>query len=161
NTMTGAISGTPTAPGSFSVKVTDSTGAVATTTCPFLINPSVSLTCPPAGNLTGEVGVFFNSPAMTVTGGTAPLTFSVIGTLPAVPTINTSTGAISGTPSAAGTFSVKVTDSLGAVATTTCPFVINPPISLTCPPSGSSTGTVGVPFSSPAMTVTGGTAPFT
>ncbi len=58
----------------------------------------------------------FNSPAMNVTGGVGPYTFSVVGTLPAGLTLNTSTGAITGTPTAAGTFSIQVTDANGVVA---------------------------------------------
>ena len=61
---------------------------------------------------------------MTVTGGTSPYTFSVTGTLPAGLTLNASTGAITGTPTAAGTFTIKVTDANGVVAATTCPFTI-------------------------------------
>lgn len=46
-------------------------------------------------------------------GGAAPLVYALVGTWPAGISINTSTGAVTGTPSAAGTFaslSVKVTD---------------------------------------------------
>ena len=39
------------------------------------------LTCPAVSS--GEVGVALNSPAMTVSGGTAPYIFSVVGALPA------------------------------------------------------------------------------
>ena len=160
NSSTGAISGTPTAAGTFTIKVTDANGAVATGTCPYTINSPPSLTCLTTGT-TGEVGVPFSSPALTVSGGTAPYTFSVAtGTLPAGLTLNPSTGTISGTPSAAGTFTIKVTDANGAVATGTCPYTINSPPSLTCLTTGT-TGEVGVPFSSPALTVTGGTAPYT
>ncbi len=55
-----------------------------------------------------------NNPAMTVGGGTAPYTFSLAsGTLPAGLTLNTSTGAITGTPSATGTFTIQVKDASG------------------------------------------------
>lgn len=46
-------------------------------------------------------------------GGTAPLVYALVGTWPAGISINTGTGAVTGTPTAAGTFanlSVKVTD---------------------------------------------------
>ena len=74
----------------------------------------------PGGQL-GEVGVALNSPAMTVNGGTAPYTFSVIGTLPAGLTLNTTTGAITGTPTASGTFTIQVKDAKGAVAAAPAP----------------------------------------
>ena len=156
NASTGAITGTPTAAGSFTIKATDSLGDVATTTCPITINPAVSLAC--AATNTGEVGVAFNSGPMTVTGGVGPYTFSVVGTLPAGLSLNASTGAITGTPTAAGSFTLKVTDSLGNVATTTCLISINSGINLSC--STTNTGEVGVAFNSGPMSVTGGTAPY-
>jgi hypothetical protein len=159
NTSTGAVSGTPTASGTFSIGVKDSSGAVATGSCPFTINPAISLTCSATGN-TGEVGVAFSSPAMTVSGGTGSYTFFVSsGTLPTGLTLNTSTGAVSGTPTASGTFSIGVKDSSGAVATGSCPFTINPAISLTC--STATSGNAGIAFSSPALTVSGGTGSYT
>jgi hypothetical protein len=61
----------------------------------------------------------------------APYTFSIAsGTLPAGLTLNTSTGAVTGTPTAPGTFSIGVTDADGAVATTTCPITIGVPACL-------------------------------
>lgn len=83
-----------------------------------------SLTCSAVSS--GVVGVPFNSPAPTVTGGTPAFTFSITsGALPNGLTLNTTTGAVTGTPTAAGTFSIGVRDSTGLVATTTCPFVIS------------------------------------
>lgn len=61
---------------------------------------------------------------VVVTGGTGPYTFAVTsGSLPTGLSLNASTGEITGTPSAAGPFSFKitVTDSTGATAVTgTC-----------------------------------------
>src|SRR5262249_48625575 len=115
----------------------------------------------PSGVSPGEVGVPFSSPAPSVTGGVSPFTFSVAtGTLPAGLSLNASTGAITGTPTAAGAFTIQVKDTNGAVAATTCSVTINPPPTLACPTTGTS-GTVGLPFSSPAPSVNGGTSPFT
>jgi len=74
---------------------------------------------------TGTVGVPFNSGPETVTGGTPPYTFSVGGTLPVGLTLNPSNGAVSGTPTATGTFTINVTDSKGVVGTG-CKITINP-----------------------------------
>ena len=155
NTSNGAITGTATASGTFTVKVTDASGATSTS-CNITINPPLSVTC---GTTTvGEVGIAFNSGPMTVTGGTAPYTYSIVGTLPAGLSLNTSNGAITGTATASGTFTVKVTDASGATSTS-CNITINPPLSVTC---GTTTvGEVGVAFNSGPMTVTGGTAPYT
>jgi hypothetical protein len=157
NTSTGAISGTPTAPGTFTLQVKDANGVTAATTCPFTISSAVVLTCPAVSS--GEVGVALNSPAPAVSGGTAPYTFSVAGTLPNGLTLNTSTGAISGTPTASGTFTLQVKDSNGLASATTCPFTIAAAVALTCP--AVSSGEVGVALNSPAPAVSGGLAPYT
>jgi hypothetical protein len=157
NTSTGAITGTPTASGGFTLQVKDANGVGATATCPFTIVPPPTLTCPAV--VSGEVGVALNSPAPTVSGGTAPYTFSVTGTLPNGLTLNTGTGAITGTPTVAGGFTLQVKDANGVTATATCPFTIVPPPTLTCPVINS--GAIGVPLNSPAPAVTGGTAPYT
>ncbi len=157
NTTTGAITGTPTASGTFNIQVKDANGVVAVTTCPFTIATAPTLTCPAVSS--GEVGVALNSPAMTVNGGTAPYTFSVSGTLPGGLTLNTASGAITGTPTASGIFNIQVKDAKGVAAVTTCPFTINGGPVLTCPAVNS--GEVGVALNSPVMTVSGGTAPYT
>ena len=64
-----------------------------------------------------QVGVAYSS-ALTATGGVAPYTFSISsGSLPPGLTLNASTGAITGTPTTAGTYSytAKVTDSTGTI----------------------------------------------
>lgn len=63
------------------------------------------------------MGVPFNSGPMNVKGGTAPYMYSIIGALPAGLTLNTSTGGVTGTPTAAETFTVQVTDALGSSST--------------------------------------------
>jgi hypothetical protein len=70
--------------------------------------PALTLTCPTNA---GQAGVVYSSTAVA-SGGLPPYTFSVAsGALPAGLTLNTTTGAITGTPTAAGSFTVKVTDS--------------------------------------------------
>jgi hypothetical protein len=97
--------------------------------CPAGAAP-LQLSC--MANNTGTVGTAFSS-SLTVTGGTSPYTFSVLsGNLPGGLTLNTSTGAITGTPTAAGTFNftAKVVDSGDGSAqtdTTSCGITVSSP----------------------------------
>ncbi len=157
NASTGVVSGTPTGIGSFNVALKDSKGVAATNSCPYTVIAAPTVTC--AAVTSGEVGAAFNAPSLTVIGGTAPYVFSIAsGSLPAGLTLNTATGAITGTPTAAGTFSLKVTDADGAVVTVSCPYTIVSAPVISC---SSVTGEVGQGITSAPPTVTGGTAPFT
>ncbi len=139
------------------VDAVQSTTASANVTVVYNYTPAPQLTCPTTS--TGEAGLPFNSPAITVTGGTPPFTFSVAtGTLPPGLTLNTSTGAITGTPTAGGSFTIKVTDANGLMSTT-CPFTISGGPVPMCP--ATSSGVVGTAFNSPAIVVTGGKPPYT
>src|SRR5664280_1225377 len=161
-TSTGAITGTPTAYGtsSFTARVVDSTGTTGGTTsssCSIVIAPPIALTCAAA---TGQMGVAYNS-SLAATGGTGGYVFTIAsGSLPAGLTLNASTGAITGTPTAYGTFTftAKVVDSTGTTAGTTtssCTMVIAPPpITLAC--AAATTGQMGVAYNS-SLVATGGT----
>jgi len=116
NPAGGTISGTPTVTGTFSfvVRVTDS--AAATGQQGFFI----TVTAPPLTFLTGSLPSAKESTGYTATisvkGGTAPYTYSVVtGTLPTGLTLSATTGLISGIPAkgTAGTssFIIGVTDS--------------------------------------------------
>jgi hypothetical protein len=158
NTGTGAVTGTPQASGSFSIRVTDSKSVVATTTCPITIGSGViTLACPSANSF--QAGVSVNSPAIGVSGAVSPLTFSVAsGAIPSGLNLNASTGALTGTPSTAGSFTLQVKDANGTVAATTCPFTVTSSvlaITSTSLPSAS----LGSAYSFQPQT-TGGKQPF-
>lgn len=66
---------------------------------------------------TATQGTAYAGFTVSATGGVSPYSYGFIGTWPAGITINSSTGAVSGTPTAAGTFnglSVYVTDDNGS-----------------------------------------------
>lgn len=122
---TGLVSGTPTSEGTVSgivLSVTDATSAVASL-APFSVTvaaASVVLAINGTPPTTATVGTPYNF-TPTATGGTAPYAFALIaGTLPAGLSFNTSTGAVTGTPTTSGSasgLSIRVTDNVGATAT--------------------------------------------
>ena len=165
NSSTGAITGTPTTAGTytFTSKVVDSLGSYDTAICTLIVLSPVNLDCGSCGAGKGFIGTPYSS-QLSVSGGTGPFTYSIIsGSLPPGLTLNSSTGAVTGTPTTAGTytFTSKVVDSKGNTDTATCTIVIvGSPINLDCASCGSSNAKVGSPYTS-ALGVTGGTAPYT
>ena len=111
---------------------------------------------------TTQVGQSY-SQANVASGGTTPYTYSVFaGLLPAGTTLNTSTGLVSGTPTAPGAFSyaIKVTDSGGPQQTAT--QVTNgtiAPATLTLVATASNTTQVGQAYSQ-SNVANGGTTPY-
>jgi hypothetical protein len=114
----GQLSGTPTAGGTFhfTVRATDSstgTGPFAGSQAYALAVAAPALALSPSLLRPAQVGLAF-SQAVSAGGGTGPYRYSVsAGSLPPGVALNTSTGALSGTPRAPGAyrFAVRVTDS--------------------------------------------------
>lgn len=163
NTTTGVISGTPTVAGtsSFTVRVADARGQSDTQPLSITINqtppppnpPTITTTTLPAGT----VGVPYSEPVQ-VTGGTGALTWTIsAGTLPAGLNLNSTTGAISGTPTAVGpsSFTVRVQDADGLADTQNLSITINLP----GPPNITTTslpgGTIGQAYNQ-TLQATGG-----
>ncbi len=126
--------------------------------------PIITLTPPPLpGGVTGTP----YSATVTATGSTAlPYTYAVSsGALPPVLSLDSGTGAITGTPTTAGTFifTITATDANGCSGSQLYSIVIAatppcPPITLS--PSALPAGTVGTPYSA-TVTATGGAEPYT
>ncbi|HUB66305.1 MAG TPA: putative Ig domain-containing protein [Candidatus Methylacidiphilales bacterium] len=126
---TGVISGTPTTAGTanFTVQVTDSDGLSSTAPFILTVNPPPTIT---TGSPlpSGGVGTAYNQ-TLAASGGTTPYTWSLSsGSLPVGLSLSTS-GAIGGTPTTAGTatFTVQVADANQATATQTFSLTIQPP----------------------------------
>lgn len=123
NASTGAITGTPTTPGTGSVtfRVTDDLAATAdTSSIPWEVNTKLTIADPSFPTMFWEEAITpFN---VVASNGDTPYVYSVFsGALPAGLSLNSSTGAVSGTPTAVGSGSVRfrATDDDGFTATTT------------------------------------------
>jgi hypothetical protein len=157
--VTGRVSGTPSSPGSFSftVQVKDNSSATATQALTIAIAPPLVITTPLA--LPGGTAGIAYSLALSNTGGTAPLAWSVTGGSLAPGVSLSPVGVIAGTPTgpAAATFSVQVQDAAGAIATANFTLAVAPPLVISTsllPP-----GEVTVPYSV-TLTASGGTPPY-
>jgi len=165
STSTGAITGTPTATSaatSYTVTVTDQNGATATASFTLTVNPKVTATQAIASkSLTVNTAATPFTP-VTGSGGTGTLSYSVSPVLPAGLSLNSSTGAITGTPttaSAATSYTVTVTDQNGATATASFTLTVNPAVTATQAIASKSltVNTAATPFT--PVTGSGGTAP--
>jgi hypothetical protein len=102
------------------------------------------------------------SQTVSTSGGTAPYSYSIsAGALPAGLTLST-TGVLSGTATAAGSFNFTVTakDSDSFTATQAYSLTIAAP-TITLTPATLPAGELGAPYSSQAITASGGVSPYT
>jgi hypothetical protein len=140
----GTIAGTPTANGSstFTIQVMDNAGVTASQQFTLTIGAGLAITTPPALP-PGTVGQAYGPFTLAQVGGTSPYTWAVsAGSMPAGLSLSLD-GIITGTPAAAGAFTVtlQVKDSTGATAAQTFTISIVQPPQL---------NVAGVPQTSPA-----------
>jgi hypothetical protein len=132
NTSTGALFGTTSQTGSFPITVTatDANGCSGSTPYTLTINcQTITVTNPGVSSV--QAGVAFDQ-AFTATGILGTATWSETGALPSGITLNTSTGHLSGTTTAIGSYPITVTatDTNGCsgtgatyTLTVTCPTI--------------------------------------
>ncbi len=161
NPATGVISGTPTASGSFgfTVTVTDAAGRQASAGYTLQVAPPVTFTT--ATTLPGTIANTAYSATVQASGGTAPYTYTGGSSLPAGLALNGTTGAITGTPTTAGSysFSLTATDASGATGTATFTLTVASQLAfanVTLPAATANNAIANYTFSP-----TGGTAPYT
>ena len=137
NPSTGGITGLPTAPGpgtTFTVTVTDANGATATATFQLSVNGEVTASTAIASKVLTQNQVATPFTPVTGGGGTTPLGYSISPGLPMGLSLSSTTGAISGTPSAtlaATTFTVTVRDANGATASNTFSLKVDAAVTAT------------------------------
>ena len=117
---TGLINGVPTTAGTFTftIQVKDETSATGTETFTIEIVPPEAPTITTEALSSGTVGDFYCCGNLFASGGVQPYTWSVVaGALPPGLELPKGENTISGTPTTAGTFTftVRVTDDLGAI----------------------------------------------
>ncbi|MDC7787478.1 putative Ig domain-containing protein [Rhodoplanes sp. TEM] len=162
---TGAVTGTPTVTSgatTYTVTITDANSAIASNTFSLTVNAAVTATQAVASKtLTANAAATPFTP-VTGGGGTAPLSYGVSPALPSGLIFDTSSGAISGTPSTAltaTTFTVTVTDANSATASNTFSLTVNGAVTAT-QAVASKTLTVNTATASfTPVTGAGGTAP--
>jgi len=160
NASTGLLSGTPTSAGSsnFTLQLTDSTKAAVSNAFILTIAPQLLITTQSLPD--GAVGKAYPASQISASGGTPPYTFSTTGSFPAGLVLNSSTGAITGTPTQGGrnAFTAQVKDSAGVTVTRN--LVINVTTIAFTTPSPLPAATVGTPYSQ-SISVTGAALPDT
>src|SRR5262249_46355700 len=142
------------------VTATDASGCTGSRGYTLVINcPTITLS--PATLPAGTTGTAYNQ-TFTASGGTAPYTFALTGTLPAGLSFSAATATLSGTPTPSGSFPIAATatDANGCTGNRSYTLVINCP-TITVNPAGSTLppGTAGLPYSQ-TFTANGGSGPY-
>jgi Putative Ig domain. len=159
NSSTGEIFGTPTAAGSstFTLQVSDKFNLTGSRSFTLQIAAVLSIsTASPLPAL--QVGTA-STLSLAAAGGTGPYTWSILsGSLPAGLTLNPNTGAITGTPTAAGpySFAAQVIDANRLTASKSFTGSVTAQLSITT--ASLAGGTVGAAYSQ-SVAAAGGTAP--
>jgi hypothetical protein len=158
----GVLSGTPTTGNGAGVSITvqarDANNCLGVRAYTIKICPTITLA---AISPTIVVGTAYSSSA-AASGGATPYVYALTsGALPVGLSLNTTTGAITGTPtsSAAASFTISATDANACVGSRA--YAVSP----TCPtitvtPTSMANGYVGIAYSQ-SFTAAGGTAPYT
>ena len=166
NTATGVLSGTATVAGSFtfSLRASDSSTGVG---APFSATNSYTMTIAAPtvtvtpGSLPAAAAATAYSQQLTASGGTGPYAYTITaGSLPAGLSLNGS-GLLSGTPTAAGSFTLTVTATDAHLFTGTQSYTLAvSSATVNLPQASLPNPVVATPYSA-TLAAAGGTAPYT
>jgi hypothetical protein len=125
NTSTGAITGTPTTVGTstFVIRATNVTGSTNTGTLTIVVNPRTPVFSDSSVNNSARVGIAYSDGVAA----SETASYSVFsGSLPPGLSLNTSTGAITGTPTTSGTYTfvIRATNVTGSTNTGTLTITV-------------------------------------
>lgn len=154
----GLIAGIPRAAGTFTVPVTvsDYSGTTETQNYTLAIAAAnVTFTNPALSN--GAVGSPYSA-GLTASGGSGTYTFTGSGLPPGL-TLSSS-GTLSGTPTAAGAYSVAVTATDSSGLTASASFAVSITAKLVVAPSTIANAVVGIAISAVTLAATGGAPPY-
>jgi len=159
-TSTGIFAGTPTTSGtySFTLQVSDNQGASTKQTFSLVIDQPEPLKFVTTSLPSGKVGVAYAALTIESSGGIGTRTFSLAsGALPPGMSF-TSTGIFAGTPTTSGTYSftLQVSDSIGASIKQTFSLAIEPPEPLKFITASLPSGKVGVAYAALTIESSGG-----
>lgn len=170
----GLLSGTPSAQGTFTFTMKSQDSTTISTGGQWFVAPTITVVISTAPTITvspttlpagAAVGSAYNT-TISASGGTSPYTFTVsAGALPAGMTLSSS-GTLSGTPTAGGTFNftVRATDASGAPGpysgTQAYTFTVAAP-TVNLPATTLANGTMGQAYSASLNPASGGTSPYT
>lgn len=164
NPATATLAGTPAQTGSFPITISATdhsvgSGPFTSTQNYTLVVSTATITITPSSLPNGAVGANYAATQLTASGGIGNYTYSYTGNWPAGLTLS-STGAISGTPTAAGTFTftLTATDANGMAGTQSYSITVNGAV-LTLNPASLPTPTAEAAYSQ-ALSTSGGTAPY-
>jgi hypothetical protein len=161
NSSTAAITGTPGTANTFNfvIKAADAFGDSNTQAYQIVVSAPPAIVFSGVVPATATYNVAYPGGSASATGGAGTLTYTVFsGALPNGLGINATTGAITGTPTAGGTFNfvIKAADAFGDSNTQAYSIVVSYP-TLTVTPASLPTGYVGSTYTQTSLSATGGT----
>ena len=155
----GTLSGTPTAGGAFNFTITATDSSVAPgpysgSRAYILAIAPATVVLPATPLADGTLGTAYSASITAASGGTAPYAYAVTaGALPGGLALNATTGAITGTPGALGTFNFSVTATDASTGTGPYSTTQNYVIEVVDVPPVANPVSITVPYNAPATNV--------